>query len=100
MTRLRNRGSKREKDAESGSTRPNASARGPYSNSGDFTAPTTPKADFVGAVLSENWKQQAMVKKNNNHQVLTSMMLTMQVLAATGLIMFASAQVSLHYPLR
>ena len=91
MTRFRNR-SKKEKDDESGSTRPNASAMPPSDNfTAPPTAPTTPKPDFVGAVLSENWKQQSLVKKNSNHSLLTTMMLLMQIAAASGLIVFATS---------
>ena len=43
-------------------------------------------------LLSENWKQQALVKKNSRYAPLTSLMITLQFIACGGLAAYAGAE--------
>lgn len=70
MTRLRNKKQKQDKeDAALGPSQPKPKV---------VYTPLPPKGPgFIEAFLSENWKQQSMVKKGSNYTVLTSLMLVL-----------------------
>lgn len=87
MTRLRNKKPKQDKeDAALGPSQPKPKVK--Y----DVLPPKGP--GFIESFLSENWKQQSMVKKGSNYTVLTTIMLILQIAASVGLIAFAGTRVS------
>ena len=53
-------------------------------------------ADIPKILLSENWKQKSMVKKDSSHSALTTMMHLLQIAGSTGIIAFAACEVSFY----
>ena len=50
--------------------------------------------DAIQIIMSDNWKQQALVKKNSMYTPLTTMMLLLQMFSTVGMGAFAMHEVS------
>ena len=88
MTRLKN---KRQKEKQAAQDAQNAAKYGPKK----AKKPSKP-VDVPQVLLSENWKQKSLVKKDSGHSALTTMMHFLQIAGSVGIIAFAASEVSLY----
>ena len=86
MSRLKN---KRQKEKQAAQDAQNAAKYGPKKAKKKSKPVDVPKV-----LLSENWKQKSMVKKDSGHTALTTMMHLLQIASSAGIIAFAASEVS------